>query len=35
MRLGIAVATFLILTKWKVPEPIIIVLAGGLGVALR
>jgi chromate transporter len=33
--LGIAVATFLILTKWKVPEPIVIVLAGGLGVALR
>jgi chromate transporter len=33
--LGIAVATFLILTKWKVPEPIIIVLAGALGVALR
>jgi chromate transporter len=32
--LGIAVATFLILTKWKIPEPIIIVLAGGLGVAL-
>jgi hypothetical protein len=35
MRLGIAVATFLILTKWKVAEPIIIVLPGGLGVALR
>lgn len=33
--LGIAVATFLILTKWKVPEPVIIVLAGGLGMALR
>jgi chromate transporter len=33
--LGIAVATFLILTKWKVPEPIIIVLAGVLGLALR
>jgi chromate transporter len=33
--LGIAVAAFLILTKWKVPEPIIIVLAGVLGIALR
>ncbi len=33
--LGIAVATFLVLTKWKVPEPIMIVLAGALGVALR
>jgi chromate transporter len=33
--LGIAVATFLLLTKWKVPEPIIIVLAGALGLALR
>jgi chromate transporter len=33
--LGIAVVTFLLLTKWKVPEPIIIVLAGGLGLALR
>jgi chromate transporter len=32
--LGIATATFLILMKWKVPEPIIIVLAGGLGIAL-
>jgi len=33
--LGIAGAAFLILTKWKFPEPIIIVLAGALGVALR
>jgi chromate transporter len=33
--LGIAVSTFLLLTKWKVPEPIIIVLAGALGIALR
>jgi chromate transporter len=33
--LGIAVVTFLLLMKWKVPEPIIIVLAGGLGLALR
>jgi len=33
--LGIAVATFLVLTKWKVPEPIIIVIAGGLGAALQ
>jgi chromate transporter len=32
--LGIAVATFLILTKWKIPEPVVIVLAGALGVAL-
>jgi chromate transporter len=33
--LGIAVVTFLLLMKWKVPEPMIIVLAGGLGLALR
>ena len=33
--LGIAVAAFLILTKWKVPEPIIIVLAGVSASALR
>jgi chromate transporter len=32
---GIAVATFLILLKWKIPEPIIIVVAGLLGVAIR
>jgi chromate transporter len=32
---GIAVATFLILMKWKIPEPIIIVVAGLLGVAIR
>ena len=32
---GIAVATFLILLKWKIPEPIIIVVAGVLGVAIR
>lgn len=33
--LGIALATFLVLTKWKVPEPIIILIAGGLGILLR
>jgi chromate transporter len=33
--LGIALATFLMLMKWKIPEPIMILLAGGLGVALR
>jgi chromate transporter len=32
---GMALATFLVLTKWKIPEPLIIVLAGGLGLALR
>jgi chromate transporter len=32
---GIAVTTFLILMKWKIPEPIIIVVAGLLGVAIR
>jgi chromate transporter len=32
---GIAVATFLILLKWKIPEPIIIVVAGLLGMAIR
>lgn len=32
---GIAVATFLILLKWKIPEPIIIVVAGLLGVVIR
>ena len=32
---GIALATFLILLKWKVPEPIIIVVSGLLGVAIR
>jgi chromate transporter len=31
---GIAVATFLILMKWKIPEPIIILVAGLLGVAI-
>lgn len=33
--LGIAMATFLILWKWKVPEPAIIVLAAILGIALH
>jgi chromate transporter len=32
---GIAVTTFLILLKWKVPEPIIIAVAGLLGVMIR
>jgi chromate transporter len=32
---GIAVATFLILLKWKIPEPIIIVVAGLLGVVIH
>jgi len=29
---GIAVTTFLILMKWKVPEPLIILVAGVLGI---
>jgi chromate transporter len=33
--LGIAVATFLILMKWKVPEPLIIGAAGLLGLAIH
>lgn len=33
--LGIAGATFLILWKWKIPEPVIIVLAAILGIALH
>jgi len=33
--LGIAVATFLVLWKWKVAEPIIIVVAAALGIALQ
>ncbi len=32
---GIALTTFLILLKWKIPEPIIIVAAGLLGVVIR
>jgi chromate transporter len=32
---GIAVTTFLILMKWKIPEPIIILVSGVLGVAIR
>jgi len=32
---GIAVTTFLILMKWKIPEPVIILAAGLLGVAVR
>ena len=33
--LGIAVTTFLILMKWKIPEPIIIAVAGLLGLAIH
>lgn len=33
--LGIAMATFLILWKWKIPEPVIIVFAAVLGIALH
>jgi len=33
--IGIAVTTFLILMKWKIPEPFIIVVAGLLGVVIR
>jgi chromate transporter len=32
---GIALTTFLILMKWKIPEPIIILVSGLLGVAIR
>lgn len=32
---GIALTTFLILMKWKVPEPLIIACAGALGVAIH
>ncbi|HEX7960735.1 MAG TPA: chromate efflux transporter [Terriglobales bacterium] len=32
---GIAATTFLVLAKWKIPEPVIIVLAGVLGLAVR
>jgi chromate transporter len=32
---GIAAATFVILMKWKIPEPIIILVSGLLGVAIR
>jgi chromate transporter len=32
---GIALATFFILMKWKVPEPLIIALAGVLGILIR
>jgi len=32
---GIAVVTFLIVMKWKVPEPILILASGALGVAIR
>jgi chromate transporter len=32
---GIAVTTFLILMKWKIPEPLIIAVAGLLGIAIH
>jgi chromate transport protein ChrA len=32
---GIAVTTSLILLKWKIPEPIIILVSGLLGVAIH
>jgi chromate transporter len=32
---GIALATFLILTKWKIPEPIIIGISGLLGISIH
>jgi chromate transporter len=32
---GIAVATFLILMKWKIPEPLIIAVSGILGIAIH
>jgi chromate transporter len=32
---GIAITTFLILLKWKIPEPIIILISGLLGVAIH
>ena len=32
---GIALATFLILLKWKIPEPLIIVVSGLLGIAIH
>jgi chromate transporter len=32
---GIAITTFLILMKWKIPEPIMILAAGLLGIAIR
>jgi chromate transporter len=32
---GIAVSTFVVLMKWKVPEPFIIVVAGLIGVGIR
>jgi chromate transporter len=32
---GIAVTTFLVLLRWKIPEPIVIAIAGLLGVVIR
>jgi chromate transporter len=33
--IAIALATFLVLTKWKIPEPIIIGISGLLGIAIH
>jgi chromate transporter len=33
--LGIALLTLVVLTKWKIPEPLIIAAAGLLGIAIR
>jgi chromate transporter len=32
---GIALATFLVLVKWKIPEPFLIAVAGLLGIAIH
>ena len=32
---GIALVTFLVLMKWKIPEPIIVVVSGLLGIAIH
>jgi len=32
---SIAVVTFLILTKWKIPEPIVILVSGLVGIVIR
>jgi chromate transporter len=32
---GIAVTTFLLLMRWKIPEPIVILVSGLVGLAIR
>jgi len=32
---SISVVTFLILSKWKIPEPIVILVSGLVGIAIR